>query len=188
MLGRTSCLSRLVFVTVPLSASTIKSSLSRALSKTNCSDLRWAIKMDPVNFRAVNSGLTRRWWALEISQGWGQCTFTELPWKTAEPKGVSLDLALSLTTYQARISQTHPLLGSSFVFQTNVLIIMNLWLISQLVNAGLLKHSNPPAWKHPWHLWTAGVCLSASSLLHSSWERRMKRIQSAFIQEHSFTL
>lgn len=69
-----------------------------------------------------------------------------------------------------------------------VLIIMNLWLISQLVNAGLLKHSNPPAWKHPWHLWTAGVCLAASSLLHSSWERRMRRIQSAFIQEHSFTL
>jgi len=34
-----------------------------------------------------------------------------------------------------------------------------------------------PAWKHPWHLWTAGVCLAASSLLHSSWERRVRRIK-----------
>lgn len=73
--------------------------------------------MDPVNFRAVNSGLTRRWWAAEISQCWGQCAFTELPWKIAEPKGVSLDLALSLTSYLAQRSQTHPSLGLYLSFK-----------------------------------------------------------------------
>ncbi len=85
MLGRTYCLSRLAFVTVLVSASTIMSSLSLTLRKTE--GLRWAIKMYPVNFRAVNSGLTRRRWDAEISQGWGQCVFTEFLWKIAETQG-----------------------------------------------------------------------------------------------------
>lgn len=44
------------------------------------------------------------------------CVFTELQWENAEPKGVPLDLAWSLT----RRSQTHLLLSSSFVFWSNV--------------------------------------------------------------------